>query len=151
MIYDRTAEQVEQAKKIRDEKVKNFQQLTEREIDCLERGFFTAKTLDRIQTKTQYLQTEIYNIGYFVPPLKIQKFQAGDVFCQSHFIQITDNVTELQNSFLVHPDSPTSFSADYTRFETLNDVEKAIYYLLSTLDEIKENYRICGDCECENV
>ena len=38
MIYDRTEYDVSQAKKIRDEKVKTFQELTEEEIRILERG-----------------------------------------------------------------------------------------------------------------
>lgn len=149
MIYDRTAEQVEQAKRIREEKVKKFQPLTQEETRCLERGFFTAKTIHRIQTATEYLQTEICKIGYCTPPLTIEKFQIGDLFCKSHFIQIINNVKALQNSFIIHPDSPTAFNSDYTQFTTLNTVEKAIFLLLTTLDEVKENYRICGDCECE--
>ena len=55
MIFDRTQEDVDTAVRLRNEKVKEFKNLTNEEINTLERGTITINTLNRIENK----QTEI--------------------------------------------------------------------------------------------
>ena len=62
MIFDRTASDVDAAIKIRDEKVKSYQELTEEDVDILERGFITLNTINRIEEKQSELKSLLNNM-----------------------------------------------------------------------------------------
>ena len=58
MITDRTVQDINSAKKIREEKIQKFIALTQDDIKTLEKGFITINTLNRISNK----QKEISDI-----------------------------------------------------------------------------------------
>ena len=66
MIFDRTAADVEEAIRIRKEKVQKMQDLTEEEINILERGTLTINTLNRIEEKQEELKNLFEQDFYFV-------------------------------------------------------------------------------------
>ena len=65
MIFNRTENDVDKAIKIRAEKVQKFQELTDSDIESLEKGMLTINTLNRIEEKHLELKNLFNNLGYW--------------------------------------------------------------------------------------
>ena len=126
MIFNRTAADVEEAKKIRENKVKTGQPLTEREIEVLERGMFTLSSINRIQDKQFELKNLINEIGYYSTPIIIKNFEETDFFTKEDFEQIINKV---------NPDIVHIFGTEYSHsLSMINVCEK-----LGILDKVVIN------------
>ena len=148
MIFDRTQKDVDDALVIRDEKVKNFVELTADDLSTLERGFLTINTLNRIENKTAELWESIREIYYYTEPLSTRTWDYTDFFQESDFERIIHNLEKLKKAFLLYHDTPLMPMFNYRRFEVINDAEKILFDIDRMIEEIKSLWRECGTFQC---
>lgn len=146
MIFDRTAEDVEQARTLRA-KLGNGETLTESEYTTLERGTMTLTTLNRIDGKTDEINELLTAMGYYGANIVTKTWTKEDIFNSDNFKQIIKNLVSLRNAFYVYSDTPITPEAQY-HYEAINKIEKILYDLREMVDDVKGNYRICGTFEC---
>lgn len=147
MIFDRTAEDVSEALKIREEKVKKFIPLTEGEKTQLERGMITHNTLNRIEGKQAELKALLENAGYYMDFLHIKSWSAQDIFNEEEFEILIENLDILRNAFFTYTDTPDTPAARY-HYEEINALEKILFDIQKMIDDMKSRYRECGTFEC---
>lgn len=147
MIYNRTATDIEKAKKIIDTKVKKFQALSEEEENAVERGTITINTLNRIEDKQREVALLMNELGYYGFGIVNKKWQSGDVFCLMDYTRMIENLEVLKMAFFVYSTTPQKPRAKY-HFETVNAIEKILVDLEQMMDEVKSNYRQCGTFQC---
>ena len=147
MIYNRTIEDVQNAIKIREEKIKKFEQLTDDEIDILEKGFVTINTLNRIENSQYELQSSLKNMGYHDNNFVSKEWLLGGVFYSDDLIRIFENAKKLKKSFFSYETTPNVNAAKYD-YNEFNSIEKIIYDLFLMVEEVKQNYIECGDYKC---
>lgn len=148
MIYNRTIEDVNAAKKIIEEKVKKFLDLTSEDIKQLERGILTTESINRIENKQEEIRSLLNEAGYY-NNFGINKidWQLGDYFMQSDLDRLVRNVELLKNSIKLYPDTPSIPSPVY-HYEEINKMEKILYDLEHIIGEVVANYRECGTFYC---
>lgn len=148
LVFDRTQKDAENAVKIIKEKVKNFQELTEEEIQILEKGTLTINTLNRIEAKQAELKTKFNEMGYWNTNI-INKtdWGYGDIFDEENFRRILNNLDILKNAFFVYSTTPKTPEAVY-QYKGINDIEKSLFDLETMIQDVKNNYRECGVFEC---
>lgn len=148
MIFDRTKNDVDEARRIREEKVKAFKALTDEEKDILERGMFTFNTINRIEEKQSELKNLISELGYHNISISSKKnWNESNTFTLSAFVRIIGNENALRNAFFVYSDTPPTPDATY-HYESINALEKILYDLDVMINDVKSNYRECGNFEC---
>lgn len=125
MIYDRTQTDVNSAVEIRDNKVKNFQELTPGEIDILERGIFTINTLNRIEQKQNELNNILLNYGYVANCENKVDWTVTDIPNETDYVRILSNLNRLKTTFSYMQSTPNT-PTNMFHFEKLNDVEKIL-------------------------
>lgn len=146
MIFNRTQNDIDNAISLRDTKVKNFQELTQSEIDTLERGTMTINTLNRIETKQQELKNLFNAMGYWDTPITNKSWSVYDLFSADDFQRILENVNTLRRAFFVYKDTPNTPDVSY-HYEDINALEKILYDLDVMINNVKSNYRECGTFE----
>ena len=147
MIYDRTTDDVESARKIIREKVQKFLELTEEEIQTLEKGTMTVNTLNRIENKQEELKNRLNSIGYWNIGTTNKNWNNSLVFKSEELRRVIENVNVLRESFLVYKNTPTTPKAVYY-YENINAVEKILNDLGVMIDDVKSKYRECGNFQC---
>lgn len=149
MIIDRIQADVDEAIKIRNEKVKTFQALTESEITTLERGTMTINTLNRIEEKQNELKNLINELGYWnTADVKSKtNWTYTDIFCDEDFQRIIDNENILRKAFFVYADTPETPGISF-HYEDINSLEKILVDLDVMINDVKSNYRECGNYNC---
>lgn len=147
MIYDRTSEDVKSARKIISEKVKRFVELTDDEVETLERGTITIKTLNRIEDKQSELKNLFNNVGYWNTNILNKTWTFNDIFDASDFKRILNNLDVLRTAFYEYTSTPNTPNAVYD-YKVINDIEKILFDLEKMVDDIKSKYRECGTFEC---
>lgn len=147
LVYNRTAQDVENAIKIRSEKVQKFQELSAEDIKVLERGMITLNTLNRIEDKQDELRTILNNMGYWDTPVVSKNWDYTQIFDEAEFERILKNLDILRNAFYVYSDTPKTPKVSY-KFDDINAIEKILYDLEEMTNYVKNNYRECGDFEC---
>ncbi len=150
MIYDRTQADVDAAIVLRETKIKVFQSLTASEIETLERGTLTINTLNRIETKQKELQELLNGIGYWDINIINKEWNETQVFDETEFNRIVNNVNVLRSAFFAYADTPTQPKAVY-HFDSINSLEKILYDLGEMIDDVKEFYNECGNFQCGEV
>lgn len=148
MIFDRTQNDVDTAIILRREKVQKFQELTENEIETLEKGTLTINTLNRIENKQEELKNLFNDMGYWDTPILTKQWDYSQIFKGEEFDRILSNLEILTKAFFVYKNTPDIPDNNYRKYQTINDVEKIIYDLDVMINDIKSNYRECGDFEC---
>lgn len=128
MIFDRTVEDAENAIKIRNEKVKNFLELTDEDIEILERGTLTINTLNRIEAKQNVISLMLQTMGYEVY-IETKNWDYDNIFDISDFERWLNNLNIIKNAFFVYENTPyiptmENFKIDYIN---LNNIEKFLY------------------------
>ena len=148
MIFDRTQNDVDTAILLRDTKVKNFEELTEREIATLEKGTLTINTLNRIESKQEELKNLFNDMGYWNTPISTRQWAYADIFEGTQFDRILNNLEILIKSFFIYKDTPNVPDNNYRKYQTINDVEKIIYDLDVMINDVKSRYKRCGTFRC---
>lgn len=151
MIFERTQEDVDEAKKIRDEKVKNFKTLSEDEINTLERGFFTINTLNRIEQKQHELYTNLLEYGYDTSCINKTDWANNDIVVLSVYTRLLNNLDNLKNGFTYLKDgaaTPTSM----LDIESMNAVEKILYDIENLMNNMVNSWiYVCDEYYCGGV
>ena len=159
MIFDRTQNDVDTAIRLRNEKVKfdpitmqpiNPEELTESEIATLEKGTITYNTLNRIETKQQELKNLFNDMGYWNTPITNKQWTENDIFDNNgerDFQRILDNTNILRQAFFVYKDTPNTPPVSY-HYNDINALEKILYDLDVIINDVKANYRYCGEIKC---
>lgn len=147
MIYDRTIKDVENAKKIRLEKVQKFLELTDEDVQILERGFVTVNTLNRIEQKQSELKSAINSMGYYGANIQNYTWGRWDYFEKSDLQRICENTRILREAFFDYVDTPENPMPRYY-FEEFNKLEKILLDIENMVGEVQANYKICGTFNC---
>lgn len=148
MITDRTQNDVDNALKIRDEKVKAFQALSEDDVNTLERGTLTINTLNRIEEKQDELKNLLNDMGYWNTAITNKPDWAySDIFTKVDFQRIIDNENVLKEAFFTYKDTPNTPNISF-HYEDINYLEKILVDLDVMINDVKSNYHICGTFEC---
>lgn len=148
MITDRTQSDVDKSLQIRDNKVKTFQTLTDDEIAILERGMLTINTINRIEEKQAELKNLINGLGYWNTQIYNKTDWAViDVFTEADFQRIIDNENALRNAFFTYADTPNTPALSF-HYNDINDLEKILVDLDVMINDVKSNYRECGNFSC---
>ena len=147
MIYNRTSSDVDEAKRIRIEKVQKSIPLTEAEIETLNRGTVTIDTLNRIEAKEEELTILLNKNGYWNTPVETHTWTYADIFDINAFNRILNNLNLLRDAFFTFTTTPRTPTPRY-HFSNFNDLEKILHDLEIMVDDIKSLYRECGAFEC---
>lgn len=147
MIFDRTQNDVDTAILLRDTKVKKFETLTEIEIATLEKGTLTINTLNRIENKQEELKSLFNDMGYWNTPTVNKVWEYTQIFDEVEFRRIIDNTNVLREAFFTYTDTPKTPPISY-HFEDINSLEKILYDLDVMINDVKANYRYCGEFVC---
>lgn len=147
MIFDRTQKDVEDAVKIRDEKVKTNQALTEEEIATLERGMLTVNSLNRIEGKQKELRNIFNSMGYWNTPIITKTWDSTQIFNIHEFQRIINNTNILRDALFVYSSTPKTPQISY-HFEDINSLERILFDLEEMEINIKKLYRECGNFSC---
>ena len=148
MIFDRTAEDVEKAIQIRAQKVQKSQELTNEDVLALERGTLTINTLNRIETRTGVLNELFEEDKYFVEDIITKLWDYTDFFKQVDFDRIVENVKKLVKAYIVYDYTPQIKDNNFSKYQTLNTIEKILHDLDVMISDVKSHYRECGAYEC---
>ena len=147
MIFNRTKNDVEAAISLRMEKVQKFQELTENEIETLEKGTLTINTLNRIESKQEELKNLFNDMGYWNTEITNKNWSENDVFGVEEFRRILDNTDILRKSFFTYKDTPKTPPISY-HYENINSLEKILYDLDVMINDVKSKYKRCGTFRC---
>jgi hypothetical protein len=148
VIFDRTQNDVDTAIILRREKVQTFQELMESEIATLEKGTLTINTLNRIESKQEELKNLFNDIGYWNTPISTRQWAYTDIFEGTQFDRILNNLEILIKAFFIYKNTPNVPDNNYRKYQTINDVEKILFDLDVMINDVKANYRFCGEFEC---
>ena len=150
MITNRTQEDVNTAIDLINEKIKNFEKLTSAEIKILERGTITINTLNRIENKQDELKYLFNYMGYWntnISNYTWEYWEYTDIFDVVNFQRIIYNLNVLRDAFFVYKDTPNTPPVSY-HYNDINALEKILYDLDVMINDVKANYRYCGEFEC---
>lgn len=148
MIFDRTQTDIENAVKIRAEKLQKNLPLTESEISTLEKGTLTINTLNRIENKQNELKNLFNQIGYWNTRIQNKSWSYEDFFLQEDFDRILVNLDVLRNAFFAYKDTPKTPSGNYRDYQIINCVEKILHDLDVMISDVKSQYKRCGIYRC---
>ena len=146
MIFDRTQEDINAAISLRNQKVKEFEILTSEEINTLERGTITINTLNRIENK-QIEIAELFSQLSINVDIENKNWEETQIFNQSEFQRILDNLNELVKSFYVYSNTPNVPKISY-HFEDINAIEKILFDLEDLYNKLLKSFVYCGTLYC---
>lgn len=149
LIFDRTDYDIKTAKEIQEQVLKIFQTPTQAQYEILERGCFTLSTLNRIETITQQLKTNVQTAGYLNnKDISTKSWLKTDVFYDTDLLRILNNVSILKSSYYYYVDTP-DVPEPVLYYQNLNNIEKILYDIYSVYNTMIANYKECGnDIEC---
>lgn len=148
MIINRTQIDVDNAKKTIDDFVKKFKPLTDSQVTTLERGTMTVNTLNRIENKQTELKNLLNDMGYWNTQIVNREWTAGDIFTKDDFQRIIDNENTLRDAFFSYASTPATPSVSF-HYSDINNLEKVLFDIDVMINDVKSNYRECGEFECE--
>ena len=146
MIFDRTEQDVIDAVKIREEKVKNGRSLTDGEKQKLERGFCGVDTLNRIEQKQLEIAINLSKAGYKSARVYIKRWNDFNFVFASELKRIADNNRSLRESFYVLSETPENAVGKY-HYEDFNKLEKVLNDLEAVYNGMVSLYKECGEAE----
>ena len=156
MIFDRTQNDVDTARIIRNTKVKfdpitmqptNFDELTPTELETLNKGTFNYTDLNRIETKQEELKNLFNDMGYWNTHIINKVWGENNIFNVDEFQRILDNTNALRRAFFVYKDTPNTPPVSY-HWQDINALEKILYDLDVMINDVKSRYKRCGTFRC---
>ncbi len=146
MIFDRTQNDVDTAISLRDKKVKAFENLTDEEINILERGTITINTLNRIENKQKEIG-ELFSRLSINVNIKNKTWQTSQIFDEAEFQRILDNLNVLTSSFCVYSNTPKTPKISY-HYKDINAIEKILVDLEELYNKTLKSFKYCGIVYC---
>lgn len=147
MVYDRTAADVDNAKKIRTEKIQKGISLTADDVSTLEKGSITINTLNRIENKQAELKQTLADMGYYSGIVNNKTWTYNDIFFASDLQRICDNTIALRAAFEAMADSPLNPIPKYY-YSEINAIEKILYDIAQNITQTTAKYRRCNTFNC---
>lgn len=147
MIFNRTEEDVKKAIEIRENKIKTFSTLSDAEKAIIERGALLVSTLNRIEQKQAELKNLLNGIGYYNIVVSTKTWQEGAEFTIADIKRIINNEKSLVSAFFVYNDTPST-PESFLHYNDTNAVEKILEDLDVMINDVKSNYRECGNYNC---
>lgn len=144
MIIDRTQADVNNAISIRENKIQKFETLTDKDLEILERGFFTITTLNRIEDKQAQLAELLADMGYLQTPIVNKAWNNTQVFNRDEFQRIINNTNVLRQAFFVYKDTPSTPPVSFY-WEDVNALENILYSLQQAIEATKASTIYAGD------
>ena len=146
MIFDRTQNDVDTAIRLRNEKIKAFEDLTSEEINTLERGTITINTLNRIENKQREIKDLFFKLSINVDIVN-KTWDYTQIFDEAEFQRILDNLNVLIKSFCVYSNTPNVPKISY-HFEDINAIEKILFDLEELYNKALKSFVYCGITYC---
>lgn len=146
LIYDRTLDDVKEAKQIRSDIIQQSEVLTEIQITTLERGMITTNTINRIARAQKELSDRINGLGYFNTPIDIIEYTGSDIFTDKDLERLVSNNAILRKAFFVFKNSPKNAIAKY-HYAEFNALERILSDLFTMAEFVSNNYRQAGTFE----
>lgn len=150
MIYDRTQEDVNNALRIREQKVQQGQELTSEDIETLERGTITINTINRIEQAQSDLFEYFISAGYFPQKIINKVWDENEIFNSTDFERLIANGEVLRKAFYDYENTPDEALPKYA-FEQLNAIERLLYDLWENYQYMVSNWKRCGIYRCGEV
>lgn len=148
MIFDRTQTDVNNAIKIRSEKVQKNLPLTDEDVSILEKGTLTINTLNRIESKQEELTNLFNEMGYWNIISQNRSWQYKDFFLQEDFDRILANLESMKLGFFAYRSTPEPTNRNYRHFQAINNAEKILNDLDVMISDVKSRYKRCGIYRC---
>ena len=142
MIYDRTIQDVAQAKEIFETKVKNFVALTTAEKTTLERGRVTVNTLNRIEQKQAEMAQKLKNYGYFDGDI-INKSWSNEVFFNEDLKRLAQNTATLREAFYIISSDMKNPEARFF-YEDFNTMERFLAEIEALIENMEKSFKRSG-------
>ena len=146
-IVDRTQADISTAFSVRENYVQKGKELTEIQVQQLERGTMTISTLNRIEQAQDFLKGMFNNMGYFNTNIVNKSWDYTQIFDVAELQRIIENTNILRNAFFVYKDTPNTPPVSY-HYNDINALEKILYDLDVMINDVKANYRFCGEFVC---
>ena len=146
MIFDRTQNDISTAISLIEQKVKKFESLTNEEIGILERGTITINTLNRIENKQTEI-AELFSRLSINVDIENKNWEETQIFNQSEFQRILDNLNVLIKSFCIYSSTPNIPKISY-HFEDINAIEKILFDLEELYNKALKSFVYCGITYC---
>jgi hypothetical protein len=142
MIYDRTQEDIENARRIIVEKVQKFYELSDDELETLERGTVTLDTVNRIAKKQDELLQLFISLGYYGGEFYHIEFGVGEIFNESDLNSLINRNEILRPIFYSYSSTPSRAKSEYT-YTAFNDIERLLFDLENMYEFVVENIKEC--------
>lgn len=149
MVTDRTATDVETAKKLR-EKVQSGQALTTAEETAIERGMCTITMLNRIEIKQKELAEILNGYRYMVHITNKINWTYGDIFTYQDHKRLLNNLGNLKQAFYAYKSTPSVPSYLYN-YMSANDAEKILVDIENLITNMESRFRECNTFQCGEV
>lgn len=143
MIYDRTQEDIESAKRIIVEKVQKFYELSYEELEILERGTVTLDTVNRIAKKQDELLRLFISLGYYGGKFDPIEFAVGEIFNERDLNSLINRNEILRPIFFTYASTPGMAKSEYT-YTAFNDIERLLFDLEEMYEFVVANTRECN-------
>ena len=150
MVIDRTQADVDEALRIRREKVQKYLALTGSEIEVLEKGTITHNTLNRIEEKQETLKGILNSMGYWNNTTTNKQWNYSQIFNADELQRIFNNAEILRDSFFVYSLTPPAPKVSYD-YKSFNDLEKILQDIDLMISDVKSRYKRCGKLRCGGV
>ncbi len=146
LIFDRTEQDVTAALSIRAryQALGDWTGLTAEETEQLERGMYTAVTLNRVAEKVSELVTTLQESGYAVTA-HIPTYSGSDTFTEADVKNYLAAVAAVRAAFPTSDATPEA--PDISRwidYEAANDIERLLYEVSQTVAGAKAITRVSG-------
>ena len=136
-VFDRTLADVEYAK----------QQL-EKKINTTDlKGCLNPNHLTRIENNTRHLADELIKLGYSNTVTTQSSWGYGAAPNVTEIMRIINNVSKLMDAFYKPSDAP-NLPTTLLTYEQVNAIEKNLYLIKETLDDMITYFRECGTFVC---
>lgn len=147
MVTDRTQQDVDDAKAIREEKIKQFIPLTQAEIETIERGMLTVNVLNRIEAKQADVKERLNECGYWNTDITNRSWLDEYWLFAEDWQRLLSNTETLKQAFYGYDDTPDTPDAELN-FGNLNAIEKILVDTEDVISDMQEQYRRCGTFAC---
>jgi hypothetical protein len=147
MITDRTIADIDAAKKIISQKLKNFEELTDEDRASLERGMLTINTLNRIENAERGLADILKEMWYFGADIESKEWKEGDFFYLDDLQRLINNAQILRGAFYALKNSPVNIVAKYHYLE-FNALERLISDIYQAISVAQSNFKECNTFYC---
>lgn len=147
-IYDRTQNDVINAKRIKEDKFLKGVSLSDSEKSIMKKGSLSLEDINRIEQNLYDIQTELMSVGYYAQiDKKIDIFDRESVLYKYQIVDWVKRVEALKVAFFPYSNTPSEPIAIY-HYEEINKIEKILFDTQKRFEEMKSLFRECGDYEC---